>query len=142
MSDTGSKVPGRVDGVTGSAAQRHTYCHNQASHRNSTKATHSHHGSVLCGREDQDHEHKQPGGKSLAEEVATLVTHCRHGAEHAKLGIAALGGIEMVFVEQIHGNGAEEAAKHLGNYVRQHSAPGELPCCCKAQGHCRIKVSA
>ena len=91
MSDAGSKVTCRIDGITGRSTKGHTDRHDQECHWKGSKLSHAD-VKMLSVRvkvcyigihsENEDDEYEKPACKCLTEEIAGLVAFdCRHCAE-------------------------------------------------------------
>ena len=72
----------------------------------------------------------------------TRMTNTRHRAEDAELGVRIVGDVEVVLVEEVHQDGAEEAADHLCADIREYFRPGEFASRGKSQGDGGIEVRA
>ena len=137
-----AEVTGRVDGISGRAAERHADGHDEGRHREGAEAAHADRGGVLLRREHQDDEDQQPGAHELAKEVACAVGDGGHGAEGAELRVAVRGRVIVILVIQPDQERAAEAAQHLGYDVAEDLAPGEFAGDSQAQGDRRVQVGA
>ena len=131
MGKARGKVAGWVHGVAGGRTERHAEGHDNAGDGEGAEAAHSDgdvsgSGGVALGAERKDQEHQQCRGDELGEEIDALVFDGGHGAEAAEHAVGVVGGCrEMVDVEGVDQDGAEEAAQHLGRDVGQDRRPGE-----------------
>ena len=125
MSDTGTEVSGRIDGITCGAAERHTDGHDEHGYRERSGASEAEVGSVAFSGEGHDDEHQHAGADNLADEIAPVIADCRDGAEATQLGGLVFSSIEVIFIEHPYQPAADYTAKNLGDNVAGHVSPGE-----------------
>ena len=144
----GAEVAGGVHRVAGGAAEGHAQGHDEARDGpGADGAGGGCHGTHLEGvaleADRQDDEHEERRGNELGQEVPPRVPDGRHRAEGAEHRVRLVGrGVVVVLVEDVHEEGADEAAEHLGDAVAEHLAPRELARDGEAQGDGRVQVSA
>lgn len=137
-----AEVAGGIDGVAGGAAERHAYHHHKECDRQCADGTEAHFGGVaFFGKEEYDY-HKHKGADGLGEEIAEAVSDGRNGGEHAEFGVGAVGGVEMVLIEQVYSGASEESSYELRHYIGRHHGPREFSGHGEAECDGRVEVGA
>ena len=108
VGDAGADVTGRVQGVTGQAAERHADGGDDAEHQEvALRAV-----QAADLRHTLDGEDQNEGSHGFTEDVAGHIGNGRTGGEHAQLGAGLFGCVELILEHQVHDDGVRMQLLH------------------------------